>query len=210
MHEPGPQHWRMLDCLTHSGSQRAADSTGKNQSRISLHCGAMIYAVALALAFAASGQAQLLVDLGTEDQQRLQLFNDCLPMTAFVATINQQAEDLGFDRASLEASIRRRLAKHGLYSNDVERNRRASLGLSVYVLGDYYLITLNFVKVVGDLYKNFAPNIVSTGIKADLHQRGEAEIRESISEALEEFITSYRQVNEPSCASPGSYRDTPR
>ena len=170
----------------------------------------MAHAIILTLALAASGQAQSLADFGTEDQQRLQLFNDCLPMTAFVATINEQAEDLGFDRASLEASIRRRLARDGLYSNDVERNRRASLGLSVYVLGNYYLITLNYVKVVADLYKNFAPNIVSTGIKADRHQRGEAEVRENISEALEEFIASYRQVNATACASPGSYQDAPR
>ena len=170
----------------------------------------MIHAIALALALAASGQAQPRADFGKEDQQRLQLFNDCLPMTAFVATINQQAEDLGFDRASLEASIQRRLAKDGLYSNDVERNRRASLGLSVYLLGDFYLITISYVKVVADLYNNFAPNIVSTGIKADRHQRGEAEVRENISEALEEFIASYRQVNATACASPGSYQDTPR
>ena len=170
----------------------------------------MPHAIVLALALVAAGQAQTLADLGTEDEQRLQLFNDCLPMTAFVATINEPAEGLGFDRGTLETSIRRRLAKDGLYSNDAKKNRRASLGLNVYVLGEYYVITLSYVKVVADLYKNFAPNVVSTAIKADRHQHDEAEIREQIAEALEEFIVSYRQVNEPACASPGSYQHDPR
>lgn len=164
----------------------------------------MTHVIALALALAAAGQAQSLADLGNEDQQRLQLFNDCLPMTAFVATINEPAEDFGFDRASLEASIQRRLARDGLYSNDAERNRRASLGLSVYVLGEHFVVTLSYVKVVGDLYKNFAPNIVSTAIKADRHHHDGAEVRRNIDEALEEFVASYRQVNAPACASPGS------
>lgn len=165
---------------------------------------------AIALALAASGQAQPLADFGTEDEQRLQLFNACLPMTAFVASISQSAEGLGFERQSLEASIQRRLARARLYSNDARRNHRASLWLSVYVLGEHYVITHSYVKVVADLYKNFAPNVVSTAIKADRPQRAEAKVRKNISEALEEFIASYRPVNPPACASPGSYWDTPR
>lgn len=170
----------------------------------------MTRAIVLALALVAAGQAQILADFGMEDEQRLQLFNDCLPMSAFVATINQPAEELGFARESLEASIRRRLAKDGLYSNDAKKNRRASLGLSVYVLGEFYLITLSYVKVVADLYKNFAPNVVFMAIKADRRRSDEAELRNEIAEALDEFIFSYRQVNEPACATPGSYQHDPR
>lgn len=170
----------------------------------------MTFAIALVLAVAATGQAQPLADFGKEDEQRLQLFNDCLPMTAFVATINQPAEELGFDRGTLEASIRSRLARDGLYSNDAKKNRRASLGLNVYVLGEHYVITLSYVKVVADLYKNFAPNVVSTAIKADRHRSDQAEIRTQIGEALDEFIASYRLVNESACESPGSNLDNPR
>lgn len=170
----------------------------------------MTHAIALALALAAAGQAQTFADLGKEDEQRLQLFNDCLPMSAFVATINRPAQDLGFDRGTLEASIRHRLATDGLYSNDTKKNHRAALGLSVYVLGEYYLITLSYVKVVADLYKNFAPNVVFTAIKADRRHSDEAELRKEIADALDEFIFSYRQVNEPACASPGSYRRNQR
>ena len=170
----------------------------------------MTHAIALALALAAAPQAQSLPDFGNEDELRLQLFNDCLPMNAFVATINQQAEDLGFDRETLEASIRRRLARDELYSNDSKKNRRASLGLNVYVLGEYYVVTLSYVKLVADLYKNFAPNVVSTAIKADLHYNEEGKVRKQIAEAVEEFIDSYRLVNESACASPGGSRQNPR
>ena len=131
---------------------------------------------------------------------RFQLFNACRPMDLGVASLPEDATEIGLTKESIQNSVESRLRSARLYNEAAY----AYLYVGVNVVGVAYDITLQYHKVLFDPSSN-QRNYATTWIHGSTgtHGRDAGYILSGVAQHMDTFLTDYLRVNEEACSRGG-------
>ena len=134
---------------------------------------------------------------------RFTLFDACRPMSLVVEQLDSDAEQIALTETSLRNAAESRLRSAGLYSDDSTLSEdsvlRSLLYLNVNILDRAFGISLEFSKVVVDLFGRSGRATTWSSGATGMHGRNATFVVNGVSQQLDKFLTAYLRVNEEAC-----------